>query len=212
MQILCVHGYRQNGNAFKSKLGGFRKSLKKYAEFVFFDAPHTICLQDNTEVSEADTPEQYGWWFSEEDRTFMSKKPSDTCIGFEESLARVEELCEKEGPFDGLLGFSQGAAFVGLLCQLQEMKCLKFNFNFAIIIAGFVSRCSPHAKYYLQKVTIPSMHVCGETDGVIPKEMSQELAAHFQDPLIVTHPGGHFVPASEPTRHSYISFLQERMA
>nr|CAD7440936.1 unnamed protein product [Timema bartmani] len=57
--ILCVHGYRQNGNVFKSKLGGFRKSLKKYAEFVFFDAPHTIRHQDNTEVSEADTPGKY---------------------------------------------------------------------------------------------------------------------------------------------------------
>nr|CAD7590652.1 unnamed protein product [Timema genevievae] len=136
--ILCVHGYRQNGNVFKSKLGGFRKSLKKYAEFVFFDAPHTICHQDNSEVSEADTPEQYGWWFSEEDRTFMSKKPSDTCIGFEESLARVEDLCEKEGPFDGLLGFSQGAAFVGLLCQLQEMKC-KFLFSLTLTHVCIIS-------------------------------------------------------------------------
>lgn len=40
LQILCLHGYRQNGTAFKSKLGSFRKLCKKYAELTFIDATH----------------------------------------------------------------------------------------------------------------------------------------------------------------------------
>lgn len=54
---------------------------------------------------------------------FDSKKQSDVCLGFENSLALIEETFEKQGPFDGLLGFSQGAAFVGILCGMQETNC-----------------------------------------------------------------------------------------
>lgn len=40
MKILCLHGYRQNADSFKSKIGSFRKFVNKYAEFVFISAPH----------------------------------------------------------------------------------------------------------------------------------------------------------------------------
>jgi hypothetical protein len=67
--------------------------------------------------------DQYAWWFSTENRMFDSKKPSDICLGFENSLALIEKTFEELGPFDGLLGFSQGAAFVGILCGMQQSNC-----------------------------------------------------------------------------------------
>jgi hypothetical protein len=54
LRILCLHGYRQNGNIFREKTGSFRKLLKKHvAEFVYIDAPHIIPIQDN--MNEQDT-------------------------------------------------------------------------------------------------------------------------------------------------------------
>lgn len=44
-------------------------------------------------------------------------------MGFEESIKVVEKAFEEHGPFDGLLGFSQGACFVALLCDLQQRNC-----------------------------------------------------------------------------------------
>lgn len=41
------------------------------------------------------------------------------------------------------------------------------RFNFAIIIAGFKSRSSPHDHLYEKKIKIPSLHVYGATDTVI---------------------------------------------
>lgn len=38
LKILCLHGYRQNADSFKSKLGSFRKFINKYAELTFVDA------------------------------------------------------------------------------------------------------------------------------------------------------------------------------
>ena len=65
--------------------------------------------------------EQCGWWFSTSEKTFNSKIPSDLCIGFGDSLDLIEKTFAEQGPFDGLLGFSQGAAFVGILCGMQEI-------------------------------------------------------------------------------------------
>lgn len=96
---------------------------------------------------------------------------------------------EKEGPFDGILGFSQGACFVGLLCDLQQRNCkhfdieltwciinfnnffvlvLKFKFDFAIMASGFKSGSLPHVKYYSELITIPTLHIFGENDDIIP--------------------------------------------
>ncbi len=41
-RILCLHGYRQDGDSFKAKLGAFRKIAAKDAEFVFMTAPNVI--------------------------------------------------------------------------------------------------------------------------------------------------------------------------
>ena len=35
LKIVCLHGYRQNADTFRSKLGSFRKNVQKFAEFVF---------------------------------------------------------------------------------------------------------------------------------------------------------------------------------
>ena len=52
----------------------------------------------------------------------MAGQQSDVCAGFEQSLATLREAAERDGPFDGVLGFSQGAALVGLLCALQQRQ------------------------------------------------------------------------------------------
>lgn len=64
-----------------------------------------------------------GWWFNTEDHVFKAIEPSDICVGFEESLAVIEKTCNDFGPFDGIIGFSQGAAFVAILCAMQQKKC-----------------------------------------------------------------------------------------
>lgn len=56
MKILCLHGYRQNADSFKSKTGSFRKFVNKYAEFVFISAPHMAppIIAGDEEVKDVD--------------------------------------------------------------------------------------------------------------------------------------------------------------
>lgn len=65
----------------------------------------------------------YGWWFNTEDHIFKSTVPSNLAVGFEDSVAVIEKAFQELGPFDGILGFSQGAAFATLLCFMYEKNC-----------------------------------------------------------------------------------------
>uniref|UniRef100_A0A3B4UW50 Esterase OVCA2 n=1 Tax=Seriola dumerili TaxID=41447 RepID=A0A3B4UW50_SERDU len=151
-----------------------------------------------------------GWWFSDvQARSFSAQQQCEESLGIEESVSFVREALKAQGPFDGILGFSQGAAFVAMLCSLQEQKLEpEFNFRFAILVAGFPSACKEHQKFYNTSLQIPSLHVFGLEDRVIPDNMSRELLPSFQDPQVLTHPGGHFVPAASAHRQTYQDFLK----
>lgn len=219
LRVLCVHGYRQTGSSFREKTGALRKLLKKQVELVYLSAPHGVQPAGGEEPPEkandsAPGPEgeedPKGWWFSDvQARTFSAQQQCDESLGLDESVAVVREAVKAQGPFDGILGFSQGAAFVAMLCSLQEQKREPdFSFRFAILVAGFRSACKEHQTFYDAPVQIPSLHVFGLEDRVIPDNMSRELLPSFQDPQVLTHPGGHFVPAASAHRQTYQDFLK----
>ncbi|KAL1123323.1 hypothetical protein AAG570_002409, partial [Ranatra chinensis] len=205
-QILCLHGYRQNKDLFKQKTGSFRKLLKSLAEFDFVDSPHTVDPIAQTENDER------SWWFTSLDRTYVSKTPSDYDKGFDESLASLQSYVKENGPFDGLMGFSQGAAFAAIICSLCQLGKFCADFKFVILVAGFKSLCSPHSNYYNVTLDIPSLHVIGDTDNVISKERSLELLEIFKSPDVSRHPGGHYVPASKDYKQTYTDFISKFIA
>lgn len=119
MNILCLHGYRQNADSFRSKTGSFRKFLKNYANFTFITAPHVAKpLNEGDPIDES----QKSWWFNKEDGSFKGTNQNGPAFGFEESLKVVEDAW-KEGNYQGLLGFSQGACFVSLIASMSQRSC-----------------------------------------------------------------------------------------
>ncbi|KAL4647574.1 hypothetical protein GN956_G8032 [Arapaima gigas] len=226
LRLLCVHGYRQNGAMFREKTGALRKILKKQVELVYVSAPHQVQHRGTGESpaaaheqghgeSAGDEEDPRGWWFSDiQAQSFDARQECEVSLGLEESVEVVREAVRTLGPFDGILGFSQGAALVAMLCALQEQQVEPdFKFHFAILVAGFQSACSQHAKFYTcGPLTIPSLHVFGQTDRVIPEAMSRELLPRFRSPQVLTHPGGHFVPATSAYRQVYQEFLQKFQA
>lgn len=85
------------------------------------------------------------------------------------------------------------------------------NPQFAILAAGFRSGSLAHANYYEDLITIPSLHVMGETDEIIPYQMSKSLAMCFDEPTIVEHLGGHYFAATTLQRPHYIEFVKKRL-
>ncbi|XP_022253448.1 uncharacterized protein LOC106469268 [Limulus polyphemus] len=152
--------------------------------------------------------QQRAWWFSKEQNSFCAQEVSDICKGFQTSLDAVKQEFDSEGPFDGILGFSQGAAMVTLLCALKETKAFPYQFSFVFLIAAFKSNSKPHEDLYCNTIETPSLHVIGDTDSVIPKEMSETLLNCYLNPVVVQHPGGHYIPVSGQYKTQYLQFLQ----
>uniref|UniRef100_A0A3Q3IMF3 Esterase OVCA2 n=1 Tax=Monopterus albus TaxID=43700 RepID=A0A3Q3IMF3_MONAL len=203
-----------NGISFREKTGALRKLLKKQVELVYLSAPHLV-QQATPEKENGSGPganeDPRGWWFSDiHARSFSAQQLCEESLGLDESVSFVRAAVKDLGPFDGIMGFSQGAAFVAMLCFLQEQKLEpEFSFRFAILVAGFCSACKEHQKFYNFPLTIPSLHVFGLEDRVIPDNMSRELLLSFQEPQVLTHPGGHFVPAASAHRQVYQDFLKK---
>uniref|UniRef100_A0A0N4Z4E4 FSH1 domain-containing protein n=1 Tax=Parastrongyloides trichosuri TaxID=131310 RepID=A0A0N4Z4E4_PARTI len=221
LKILCLHGYRQNALMFREKTGGLRKALKSLAEFEFITAPlipdipvdsSNDCDSNGTESSNEIGPR--AWWFSKEVKTFSSKDVCNIAVGFDEAVKEVTTFIKENGPFDGLMGFSQGASMVHLLTSLGYKKEIQLSWKFIIMMSSFKSLSSVHESLIDNDITgIPSLQIYGENDQVVNCERSKELTKHFSnpDPIIITHPGGHCVPpmssAKEPLRNFLKQFL-----
>jgi predicted esterase len=115
LNVLCLHGYRQNAEQFKSKVGSFRKFLKSSANFVFIDSPH---LAKPLHAGGQEVEEQRSWWFNRADGGFDIEQ-GPAVYGFDESLKFLEETWQK-GNFDGILAFSQGASFLSAVCAMSQ--------------------------------------------------------------------------------------------
>lgn len=204
LKILAFHGYRQNGTVFRAKIGSFRKAVAKYAQLTFISAPHKV-LNDGS-----GSEDSRSWWFNSEDNTFSGKCLGGPAVGFEETLRLIELVVEEHGPFHGFMGFSQGACLVGLLAAMQQKGYLKYAFDFAIFLSGFRSESLVHKGFYDEDIALPSLHVYGESDSIIPKEMSESLINIFIKPTVSEHSGGHYVTCSDGLKYTYQDFLKSR--
>ncbi|VDK88708.1 unnamed protein product [Onchocerca ochengi] len=199
LRILCLHGYQQNAAIFREKSGSFRRPMKKYVDFVFMNAPHEVEMEPTSEtagdlVSGITPADCRGWWYVS--KRFYTRKVKDH-EGFEESVQAVVDFVQKEGPFDGILGFSQGATLAFLLSALKKKGDVNIDFRFLILISGFPSRNHEHQKLNeMPQPNLPCLHVYGETDKIVSHELSAKLVDLFDKNMVVVvkHPGGHMVP------------------
>ncbi|XP_025903777.1 esterase OVCA2 [Nothoprocta perdicaria] len=202
LRLLGLHGYRQNERRFRERTGALRKALRGRAELVTLSAPHRVPDGDG---DSDDDPR--AWWFSGPG-TFEAREEAAAPDGLDESLSAVAAALAEHGPFDGLLGFSQGAALAAMACALRAAGDGRFPVAFAVLVAGFASRAPAHAAFYRQPIALPTLHVVGRADAVIAPQLSWELARSFVEPVVLEHPGGHFVPAAAPQKKGYLDFLE----
>ncbi|XP_058019890.1 esterase OVCA2 [Ahaetulla prasina] len=195
LRLLCLHGYGQNAERFRARTGALRKALRGRARLLYLDAPHRLPAEEQPGPEGGGGGGPRGWWPE------AAARPEP-----EAALRAVAAALAELGPVDGLLGFSQGAALAGLLCALRERGDGRFPFGFVLLVAGFpVAEAAGAAAGALR---VPSLHVFGRDDRVIPAAESRALAERFARPALLAHDGGHFVPAAAAQRAAYLGFLR----
>jgi pimeloyl-ACP methyl ester carboxylesterase len=183
LRILCLHGYHGSAQILRRQLADLASSTGN-VELVYVDAPA---------LAHGD----FGWWHS----------PSR---GWDRTRDWALDLFATQPGFDGVFGFSQGAALTALLAAMQDGATVRFGF--AIMVGGFKSAAGEHAELYRHKLTVPSLHVIGHGDPVISPRESHALADQFDDPIVLTHPGGHVVPGDPAIVDGVVRFLDRMRA
>lgn len=141
-----------------------------------------------------------------------------------------------EGPFDGVVGFSQGAALAGLLASALETERVfpeaEMGFpspfeeqnsgmrwhpplKFAVIYSGFRVMDARCRGFYDNGGIAATrvLHVIGGVDSVLDERRSQTLVdcCGSGGKKVVVHPGGHFVPSQRPWLDAVVGFVKEVM-
>ncbi|GLB37848.1 putative serine hydrolase (FSH1) [Lyophyllum shimeji] len=227
--VLVLHGYSQNASIFSKRLGALRRECGNSVDLVFIDGPHILQPADlpgSTTPSPDDNLASLGaaeaanagadptltpraWWKFNPDKTFA--------YGLRESIEAIRDVL-KSRRFDGVLGFSQGAAFAAMISALLEKPHLYPPFlvegqpphpplKFCIAVSGFRLRdpfCDP---LFAGQYSTPTLHVIGKNDIIVVEERSRTLVEASSNKRVEEHQGGHFVPS----KRQWLKFLRGYM-
>lgn len=221
IRVLCIHGFRQTALQLKGRTRALEKRLRQYVrdhsngryrcELVFdVEGPHAlphIVAKDGGDVVGSKprrawlvTKEQYnhiddGAWVHNPNQFLMQTE------GWRESLDVLDGHLDRHGPFDCILGFSQGAAVAGYLAVRESARPpVQRRFKSVIIISGYVLAMLKELKVKNVPAMLPSLHVYGgdDKDCQVPKDCSLELAGHFDESTrsLLQTDSGHLIPSS----------------
>src|ERR1700685_1011740 len=98
LRVLSLHGYHGNAQVLRRQLAPLADGLDDLVEFVYIDAP-SLAAGD------------FGWWHAEpSERDAGVGCGVKRYKGWRETRDAVVAAFTLQGPFDGVFGFSQGAA------------------------------------------------------------------------------------------------------
>lgn len=139
----------------------------------------------------------------------------------------------EKGFVDGVIGFSQGGCMASMLAsametdpKLREVGDAKQHegwvktvreanggrpLKFAVIYSGFYAVPKDLQWLYEPKIKTPTLHFIGSLDTVVEESRSQGLVERCEEPLVLTHPGGHYVPVSKEWAMPLAGFLRKCM-
>ncbi|KAJ2158219.1 Ovarian cancer-associated protein 2 [Coemansia sp. RSA 552] len=215
-KILCLHGFGENAKLFQIRSRNFRAVVGDSAELVYPDGPIDIGSLHMTtgDLSHGNSASDFtnlAWWWMRRDRSFEAR-------GIGKSLRMIGKVLAEQGPFDGVLGFSQGAALAIVIAALLQGGQASGGplslgdvdhppFRFMVLAGAFELEVPEYSYLYADRIDIPSLHLAGEYDTVISPERSQQVRSFFVAPELFEFVGGHFIPQSPQCARVMRSFL-----
>lgn len=208
-------GSLQSGELFRSKVLGLEKQLERFfnAELVYPTAPFAVETEKNSA-----TVERHGTW-----RWVESEVIDGIYPGLDISLEALATVLKNSGPFDGVIGFGQGAAIGTMLASLLEHdRASAFSrfaeaggvsfssffaelghppLKFLVAIAGYKAVDQAYRAFYEPLLRTPSLHIHGCADTIVDEDASNTLVGCFQPEQgmheVIRHQGGHTTPAGK---------------
>ncbi|KAI9370608.1 serine hydrolase-domain-containing protein [Aspergillus egyptiacus] len=221
VRILMLHGHGDCGQKFYHKTKGLCHSIRteihsqfqRDVEFVFPDAPLASAPYN------ADTR---GWAhgdYRDEPLYFL-----------EQSIAFVLEILEKQGPFDGVIGFSAGALVGVIVATMLERLQFRHGyaseeemffklpgqishppFRFIVAYSGFMLGNPIYRDLYPPVIHTPVMCFTGLLDPVVPGSLTMALAKRCATSTVHSFWGTHYVPRTRSSYHLTSQWVVSRL-
>ena len=252
MKILALHGYTQSGPSFQCKVQRLHSHLEKHfpgAEFCFptgpirlrpsekalglgpqqYNADALAAAKNANNRPDPDDIDAYAW------HTLHTTQ--DPPPGYQQSLDTLAEVLKREGPFDGILGFSQGTILAVMIASLLEGNPRREAFEhaqreypdsfpfpgsymhldhpplkFGITYGALMGVGKKYAWLYNKPlIQTPFLHFSGLYDPVVSDKMSRavENARIGGDRAVrIVHPGAHNVCVGSKYLQAVVDFIK----
>lgn len=136
-----------------------------------------------------------------------------------EAFEHVSRFIAEEGPFDAVMGFSQGAALAAAMIAHHE----KTNpgaaplFRAAVFICGGAPWDSSGIEYIAPKpdafaITIPTAHIVGKLDPLYPESMKLFGLCEPAKAVFYDHESKHMVPFDMKNTEEMTRVVEETVA
>ena len=192
MKILFLHGYGQTQESMREAFTELEKLLEIWydAECCYVVAPHKVINYKGLEG--------HGWFLAKENEFFTT----ETYTGLIESIDKITEYIHKNGPFDGVVGFSQGSVMVSILLMAE------YKFKFAILIGSYPVTDTRYNMY--EKIQTPTLHIWGRKDALVTPDKSEMNYKKYPEEtrMNYVHKGSHSIPYNNQAQQIYKLFIE----
>lgn len=234
-----LHGYAQTGDTFRRKVRRLEASLRQLteeAEFVYLDGPIKLETHDipgSTGAYHHRGEHDMRAWF---DLRIVRNPPN----GIHRSLDLLAAVLEKQGPFDGVLAFSQGTVVGAMVASLLQGDVRRRAYEAALEQSddildypeSFANIRHPPLKFALfyasrvgtgnysgwmyrhPRIKTPFCHFYGEWDPMVSYEERDAVLERVrgdEGAIVVAHGGGHFVPTDRDSNEIACGFVRRCM-
>lgn len=176
----------QAAHGASERLQGYVKGLTPdVAEFVFANGPHHVqafpsATNPNPPPPSPDEPlekQPRAWWMSRE----------EGYVGWESTIHSLAQLSREQGPFDGILGFSQGGSAAAVVAAAIEHPALLSKLDtiqteplkFMISVSGFRPNDAALDPLFATPLQTPSLIICGQyVFALTQKRLDRHAGAH----------------------------------
>mmetsp|Transcript_20753 Transcript_20753/g.40340 ORF Transcript_20753/g.40340 Transcript_20753/m.40340 type:complete len:245 (+) Transcript_20753:118-852(+) len=202
-KVLVLHGKGDTKENFGAVLEPLRTKLRQSpagrdVQWEFLTAPHEIA------------PGRFAWWTLPPGvRSFDASE----YIGIDESFKLIEDHWTKQGPYDCILGHSQGAIILSVILAKASLEGYSVKPPFGILCGAawpkpFESLLERMGAEGTGKYEFQTLHSYSPKDSINPPEHAQKIQSLCgASASAFSHDGGHIVPMDDEAVGAFTNFL-----